>query len=247
MTAPTRNEHRSRAAATRERLARRIEDGKLRPGERLPSEPDLAASMGISRATLREALRSLEEDGFVRRIQGAGTFITHRPRLKNNLDANFGVTDLIRSMGRRPDTVGLHVTRGSASPEEQELLNLAPRAGVVRVERIRTADREPVVFSIDVLPADLIPKSLPLERVGRASIYAMLEERCGVAVHQGVASIRPANADRDLAGKLSVPEGTLLLYLLQIDYDADGRPVLLSHEHHVADAFEITVVRRGPR
>jgi GntR family transcriptional regulator len=247
MPVSTRSEQRTRVGTARETLARRIEEGKLRPGQRLPSEPDLAVSMGISRATLREALRSLEEDGFVRRVQGAGTFITHRPRLKNNLDTNFGVTDLIRSMGRRPGTQGLSVSRYSASEEEVELLGLEPGSGVVRLERIRTADREPVVFSVDVLPERLIPDRLPLGRLGRGSIYSMLEEHCGVAVHQGVASIRPANADRDLAAKLAVPEGTLVLYLLQVDYDTEGRPVLLSHEHHLADAFEITVVRRGPK
>jgi GntR family transcriptional regulator len=247
MAASTRSEQRTRVGTARETLARRIEEGKLRPGQRLPSEPDLAVSMGISRATLREALRSLEEDGFVRRVQGAGTFITHRPRLKNNLDVNFGVTDLIRSMGRRPGTDGLSVGRHKASEQEVELLQLEPGSSVVRLERIRTADREPVVFSVDVLAERLIPVGLPLERLGRGSIYSLLEEHCGVAVHQGVASIRPANADRDLAAKLGVPEGTLLLYLLQVDYDTEGRPVLLSHEHHLADAFEITVVRRGPK
>jgi GntR family transcriptional regulator len=243
----TRSEQQTRVGTTRETLARRIEEGKLRPGQRLPSEPDLAASLGISRATLREALRSLEEDGFVRRIQGAGTFITHRPRLKNNLDVNFGVTDLIRSMGRRPGTDGLSVSRQTASEEEVELLQLEPGSRVVRLERIRTADREPVVFSVDVLAERLIPDGLLVDRLGRGSIYSMLEQHVGVAVHQGVASIRPANADRDLAAKLGVPEGTLVLYLLQVDYDAEGRPVLLSHEHHLADAFEITVVRRGPK
>jgi GntR family transcriptional regulator len=65
-------------------------------------------------------------------------------------------------------------------------------------------------------------------------------------VQRGVASLRPANADRQLADLLAVPEGTLLLYIHQVDFDGQGRPVLLSHEHHVADAFEITVVRRGP-
>ncbi len=225
----------------------RIEAGEWRPSDRLPSEPDLAASMGVSRATLRDALRSLEEDGFVTRLQGSGTFVTHRRRMKNNLDANFGVTDLIRSMGMRPGTDGARTFEARATAEEAELLAI-PRGSPVRcLERVRTADGQPVVFSVDVIPAGRLRDRLDLlGEVGEGSVYELLERELGAVVRQGVATIRPANADDELAVRLRVPAGTLLLYLLQVDYDLDGRPVLLSHEHHLADAFEIAVVRRGP-
>ncbi len=230
----------------REQLVGRIESGHWRPTERLPAEPALAATLGVSRATLREALRSLEEDGFVNRIQGSGTFVTYRPRLKNNLDINFGVTDLIRSMGMEPGATSILRYRRAPTEDEAAGLSLAPGAEVVCLERVRTADGRPVVFSVDAIPAGLVdahPGSE--ERLGDGSIYGFFEE-LGLAVRQGVASIYPQNADADLAAKLRVPQGTLLLYLLQVDYDAVGGAILLSHEYHLADAFEITVVRRGP-
>ncbi len=87
--------------SVRDELAGRITSGAIPPGSRLPPEPQLAEDFGVSRATLREALRSLEEDGFVTRRRGAGTFATHRPRLRNNLDVNFGVTEAIRASGMR--------------------------------------------------------------------------------------------------------------------------------------------------
>src|ERR687895_466439 len=119
---------RPRAAAVRHELALGIGQGRWRAGDRLPAEPELAASLGVSRATLRDALRSLEEDGFVTRVRGAGTFVTHRPRLRNNLDMNFGVTDLIRSMGMRPGTRHLGTARGSATDEERDRLQLSDHA-----------------------------------------------------------------------------------------------------------------------
>jgi GntR family transcriptional regulator len=238
---------RPRAAAVRHELARGIGEGRWLAGDQLPPEPELATALGVSRATLRDALRSLEEDGFVTRVRGAGTFVTHRPRLKNNLDVNFGVTDLIRSMGMRPGTRDLDAARGPCTVEERERLELAEDATVMRARRVRTADGRPVVLSEDVVPGLLVEGRPDLaERLGGGSLYDLLERDLGVVVRQGVASIRPANAGRQVSDLLDVPEGTLLLYLLQVDYDAEGRPVLLSHEHHLADAFEITVVRRGP-
>jgi len=232
-------------SSVREELARRIERGEWRPRERLPSEPDLASSLGVSRATLREALRSLAEDGFVHRIQGSGTFVTHRPRLRNNLDVNFGVTDLIRSMGMEPGSRDVRVGESASSEEDARALGLEPGDPVLSIERVRTADGRPVVFSVDLLPLRVLGDRGRLG-VDGSSIYELLEHEAGVVVQRGVASLRPANADRRLADLLAVPEGTLLLYIHQVDFDGEGRPVLLSHEHHVADAFEITVVRRGP-
>jgi GntR family transcriptional regulator len=235
------------AGAVRQELARRIEGGMWRPRERLPAEPSLAASLGVSRATLRDALRSLEEDGFVTRVRGAGTFVTHRPRLKNNLDVNFGVTDLIRSMGMVPGTEGLKVYEATASGEEASLLSVPAGSRVLCVERVRTADGRPVVFSLDLLPSTLVEgREGTLAALGQGSIYEVLERDLGIVVRQGVATVRPDRADRSLATALRVPRGVLLLYLRQVDYDADGRAVLLSHEHHLADVFEVTVVRRGP-
>ena len=68
----------------------------------------------------------------------------------------------------------------------------------------------------------------------------------GLTVHHGVAELRPWNADGEVARRLDVPRGTLLLTVEQVDRMADGTPVLFSCEHHLADAFAFTVLRRGP-
>ena len=233
--------------ALREALVQRIEAGEWRPSDRLPSEPTLAASMGVSRATLRDALRSLEEDGFVTRVQGSGTFVTHRLRMKNNLDVNFGVTELIRSMGMRPGTGHSRTFRVEATAEEARLLAVPVGSPLRCLERVRTADGQPVVLSVDMIPEERLgDRPELLNEVGEGSVYDALGRALGVVVRQGVASIRPTNADEKLAARLRVPAGALLLYLRQVDFDLEGRPVLLSHEHHLADAFEIAVVRRGP-
>jgi GntR family transcriptional regulator len=230
--------------AVRDDLAHRIASGQIAPGDRLPPEPDLANELGVSRATLREALRSLEEDGFVTRRRGAGTFAAHRPRLRNNLDVNFGVTQMIRAAGMRPGTGSVEAREEAAGIEEAHALELEPGEAVLVLERVRTADDRPVVLSRDVVPASLLPER-SLGRLATGSVYEVLAREAGRAVHHGVVTIEPARADRRLAKALRVKTGALLLYLRQVDYDREGVPVLLSHEHHVADAFEFSVVRRG--
>ena len=77
------------------------------------------------------------------------------------------------------------------------------------------------------------------------SVYEILE-RHGRPVANGVVSLSPEVAEREMAKRLDVRPGELLLFLRQVDYGVDGEPLLLSEEHHVAEAFEFDVVRRGP-
>lgn len=232
--------------SVRDLIADRISSGAVLPGSRLPPEPELAGELGVSRATLREALRSLEEDGFVHRVRGRGTFVTHRPRLRSNLDVNFGVTEAIRQAGLAPGTEGLSVHETKASAEEARRLAVDLGDPLLVVERVRTANDRPVVYSRDIVSHSMIgDRRRPFERLDDGSIYDLLDREFGVVVQHGVASFRPLKADRQVAAKLRVIRGALILYLRQVDYDEAGRPVLYSHEYHLAGAFDFTVVRRG--
>ncbi|MGZ8581572.1 MAG: GntR family transcriptional regulator [Actinomycetota bacterium] len=229
----------------RDDLLSRITSGRIPPGSKLPPEPELAEELGVSRPTLREALRSLEEDGFVTRTRGAGTYATHRPRLRNNLDVNFGVTEAIDSAAMTPGTAESAVYTERATPEQAAALDIGEGDPVVVLERVRTADDTPVVFSRDVVAARLIPASELSSMSLDGSLYDLLEAR-GHPVAHGVVTVEPARADRAIARRLRIKAGALLLHLRQIDYGREGEPLLLSYEHHMAEAFEFTVVRRGP-
>lgn len=231
--------------SVREELAARIASGRLAHGQRLPPEPQLAEELGVSRPTLREALRSLEDDGFLTRRRGAGTYVTSRLRLRNNLDVNFGVTAAITTSGMRPGTARAEVRPEEADDPTAEALGIEPGDQVLVLERVRTADGKPVVFSRDVAAVSVVGEDA-FASLDEGSIYDLIQSRSGRGVHQGVVTIEPAKANRRLARALDVATGTLLLYLRQVDYDREGTPLLLSHEHHVADAFEFSVVRRGP-
>jgi GntR family transcriptional regulator len=229
----------------RDELASRMASGRIPPGSKLPPEPELAEELGVSRPTLREALRSLEEDGFVTRTRGAGTYATHRPRLRNNLDVNFGVTEAIAAAAMTPGTIESAVHSEAATDDQAEALDLQPGDPVVILERVRTADGQPVVFSCDVVAAGRLSATeltkMPLD----GSLYDLLE-RSDQPVEHGVVTVEPVRADRAIARRLRIRSGALLMFLRQVDYGREGEPLLLSLEHHLAEAFEFSVVRRGP-
>jgi GntR family transcriptional regulator len=238
---------RPRAARVRDELTQRIDQGVLPAGSRLPSEPVLATEMGVSRATLRDALRALESEGLVRRMWGAGTFVADGRRVANSLDLNFGVTDAIRAAGMQAGIEQARQFMEPATVSEASRLELEPGSDVLVVERVRTADGKPVVMSRDILPGRLIANRPELaEEMLRRSIYEVLEGDLGVVIHHGVASFRPVRADMTVARRLGIPRGELLLAIWQVDYSEDGAPVLSSYEYHLADAFDFTVLRRGP-
>lgn len=236
------------SSAVTEELTRRIADGSISPGAQLPPEPALAAELGVSRPTLREALRALQERGLLTRTPGAGTFVTHRARLRNNLDVNFGVTDAIRAAGMEPASRDVRVERVPSSADEASQLALLEGDPLIAVDRVRTADGRAVVYSRDLFAAALADAARVRfsARDWAGSIYDLFQRKLGVAIHLGVATFLPLAAPKAVAERLEVARGALLLYLRQVDYAEDGRPVLYSHEYHLADAFEFTLVRRGP-
>lgn len=233
--------------SVRNEITNLIDHGQLAAGTRLPSEPALATELGVSRATLREALRVLESEGLVRRMWGSGTYVAEGRRVANSLDQNFGVTDAIRAAGMRAGFEDARHWIEPASAAEAKRLGLVPGQDVLVVERVRTADDRPVVLSRDILPTHLLGGSPDAaDQMLRRSIYEVLEQDLKVIIHHGVASFRPVRADLTVARRLNVPRGELLLAIWQVDYAEDGNPVLSSHEYHLADAFDFTVLRRGP-
>ncbi len=239
---------RALANQVRQRLRLLISNGTYPPGARLPNEEELSESLGVSRTTLREALQGLAEEGLILRRHGHGTFVNQRPlQLKNSLDLNFGVTDLIRATGHTPGTRDVVVHTQPARQYVASRLGIAPEDEVLSIERVRLADSRPVIFSIDILPMALLETlTYEVTELYTGSLYQFLAQRAGLTIHHGIAQIQPLVAEAWLARKLDLSPGALLLYLEQVDYTPDQKPVLFSQEYHVPNAFEFTIYRRGP-
>ena len=175
----SRRDHR-RAASLRHSLAEELRDADRRGrvaarASGCPSEPELARQLGVSRASMRAAITLLEEEGFVRRRHGSGTYVTHRPLLRNDLGRNFGVSSHDRRDGPRAGH-GRRELRGAepAPREVAEALGIEEGEPVSVLRRVRTADGRRVVDVTDwcrvehLAPEDAADGRLDLRGAGRA-------------------------------------------------------------------------------
>lgn len=218
--------------------------GELPPGTQLPSEPELARRMQVSRSSLRSAIALLEDEGLLRPVHGSGTYVNHRPRLRDDISRNLSRTAMIAATGRTPGARLTEARLEPGPPEVAAAFGLPDGAPLSTLRRVRTADGEPVIDTTDWCRPEVLDPVAMADPVD-GSVYRALAD-LGLTIHHGVATMHPSVADGPTAERLEVPEGALLLTLFQIDSTADGVVVLVSRETYRADAFLISVYRRGP-
>jgi GntR family transcriptional regulator len=210
------------------------------PGDRLPSEPDLATAYGVSRPTIRDVLRSLEGDGLVRRVHGVGTFVTQiRAVVSSRFDLDLGVTEAVAAANQR---LGVQLLRSSIEPAPAgiaERLELAAGARVLWVERVIRANDSAAAHAIDVIPVEVVGGAT----YDGGSVYHFLEEDCGLELVGGQADVTAVSADGNLARLLGIARGVALLRIDQVERSTADRPVLYSSEHYVPTVLNLSVRR----
>lgn len=246
MIRPARGERKTLTEVAEEELRQAIVAGTYRPGSQLPTEAELTEMLGVSRTVVREALRGLEEDGLIMRRHGVGTFVREHAILKN-LNINYGTTEMIQSAGLAPGTTYLDVRTEPASDEVADALRVPVGSPILAISRVRTADGQPVVYSVDMLAESLLRgASLDPQRFLTESVYSVMQTEIGRVIEYGVARLLPAQAPAPVAERLGLPAGSLLLYVVQTDYSPNDEPLLYTTEYHLPDAFDFVVYRRGP-
>lgn len=221
-------------------LERLIVSRELQPGDRLPSEVEIAQALGVSRMTLRQALAGVEAKGMLQRRRGrfGGNFVA-RPRVDYTLSGLPGFTEQMR---RASVEAGARVVRaGTGRPTAQvrEALGLKRGRQVHEVVRVRSADGEPVTLEETHLPADLFPGILDLDLTG--SLYRVMDREFGRAPASAVEVIEPVKADPEQAELLGVAVDDALLRISRTAYAADGTAVEFSRDLFRPDRTRITL------
>lgn len=213
------------------------------PGERLLTEPELARQLGVSRATLREAMRTYETQGLIRRRQGVGTFVL---RPAHVLESGLEVLESLETVAQR---MGLHaipgeivVERRLATQGENEALGLAAGAQIVSVSRIILANDRPAAYLIDILPSGLITAD-ELGEGFNGSVLDLLIQRGDPALANSHCDIAAVAASPDIARALNIQRGDALLRLTSRLFAIDGKVIDYSYGYFLPGYFRFHVIR----
>lgn len=213
------------------RLATAIHAGAWSAGEALPSERSLSEGVGVSRITARKAIALLVEQGLIRRVRGAGSFIT--PRVEDPLSRLTGFTKKMEQRGFKPDSVWLAREVRTASRDEMVQLGLSPGAGVASLRRLRRADGIVMAVEHSTLPASVVPQPLAIG----ASLYRYLEER-GTSVVRALQHFRAVNAGAEIARLMGIAPRAALLVITRIGYSSDQRAIELTDTYCRDDYYD---------
>lgn len=232
------------AGTKRELLHRhlgRLIDHELAPHDRLPTERDLAEEFGVSRMTVRQALELLEQDRRVYRVQGAGTFVAP-PAITKSIELT-SFSDDMRGRGLRP---GSHLRVAETIPAGADIgfaLGLSPSTPVVHIERVRTADGEPMCHEHTYLAEAAVPGLLgqPIE----GSLYDLLRERYRITMVRAEQTIRATVLDQATADLLAVPPFSPALLVERTAFDQRDRPLERAVSTYRGDrySYQIALVR----
>ena len=213
-------------------------------GNKLPSEPKLAEKLGVSRATLREAMRTFESQGLLRRRQGLGTFVVGPTQV---IESGLEVLESIETQAEK---VGFDVTMGEydishiqADETQAAKLQLDTGAPLIKVRRVILTEDAPVAYLIDILPEGVL-NSETLSTKFTGSVLDLLIHIGDPPLSISKTEISAIHAPTDVAKALDVQRGDTLLLLKGLLFDELGTPVDYSHSYFLPGYFRLHIIRK---
>jgi GntR family transcriptional regulator len=216
-------------------ISRAIREGRLAPGDRLPTEREFCEQLSVSRATVRRALRQLVEEGLVEATVGRGSFV-RSDYLAEPPNTLMSFSELAAARGLVPSSRILRQVVRPTTLEEASAFGIEVLAVIFELERLRSLDKAPVAVDRTRIPLAFAP-DLPDQDFTDASVYSALD-RAGVAPVTADAIISAIPADAGRASHLGVERNTPLLLGTTVSYDARGRVVEISEIAYRHDRYQ---------
>jgi GntR family transcriptional regulator len=211
----------------RDTVRERIESGRYKEGDRLPSETELVDEFGVARMTVRQALTQLVYENLIVRQPGMGTFVAAKKKVVTELDADSSMSfeEQVSAQGRTPALKLLSFGRVPSSPEVADRLNLASGEPVYRLERLRYVDDQLIGLEIRHFIAE-VGDRIPMQSIKTMPTFDMLEAALGEPIQTVDVSMFAATASKEMGEKLKLRRGAAILVRDHIVLDSRDRVVL---------------------
>ena len=218
----------------KESILKEITSGKLKPGDKILSEPQLKDKYGVSRLTARSAVTELVNEGYLVRKQGYGTYI-QKPRIENSQEKFKGFKSDMEDKGFKVSSKILESGEIPAPEFIQSSLDLESHNKVFKIKRLRFANNEPIVIHESYIPSELCPNLLQYN-FGEGSLYSVFS-KYKITINNATEHLEAISADKDTASFLNIAEGDPILYIQRTSFIQDNKPFEYSCSWYRGDRY----------
>lgn len=223
----------------KELIKERILQGEYRPGQLIPSERELCMQYGISRMTARQAIGELQNEGYLYKLQGKGTFVSSG-KIEQNLAALTSFSEDMKRTGRAPGSKILAIENLRADSQTAGKLSLSIGAPVLRLCRLRYADGKPIAFEDSCLDGARI-KRIDTGGSDNFSLYRYLRDELHIELCRAIETIETTLLCGRHAQLLQVPENAQGLLMERVTYDKQGVPVEYVRSFYRGDTYKFVI------
>ena len=222
-------------------ISQRISRGEYPRGTRLPSESELSQELGVSRVTLREALRVLAQENWLVKVQGRGTFVADKPLNPQPARTFLGYLEDLYDQLERVTVKHTEITRVPLTEEMRSIFKLGPKEKeLVKIRRARHVDNEPYAFTTNLLPLE-IGRHLNEDNLHRDPLVRILEEQLKIQISHADETIEAAAADAEVAKWLEVSFLSPVMHVRRVLYTAEARALQIVETYYRADKYHYSV------
>jgi GntR family transcriptional regulator len=216
---------------------------RYQPGDKIPTESQLAEMLDVSRATLREGLHLLEEERVIRTRHGSGRYLLSMPEdLEFEITRLQSVTEMLAAFEIDVSTKVLDIVYIPADEEVAWHLQIPVGNPVIAIERARYAKDKPIIYSIDIIDKEQIGDQWT-NKDFEGSLLKILEDKFGIFLDYSVATIKAVTGKKVIPPEIEIDPNVPWIVLIQTNFSRTGDPIIFSKDYHRADDVTFKVKR----
>ena len=215
---------------------------EFNPGDKIPSENELADKFNVSRLTVRQAISQLMQEGFLFTKKGEGTFVTDDKKLINSFGLEFvGPLDGLFYQVSKPKTKSAKITKMAVPRLIKEKLELGKDdEEIVQIKRVRFLEKKPFSYTINFLPTQ-VGERIEKKDLYKKPLLQIIQQDLGIRLNEALQTIEASFSNQEVSEKLGIVSGSPILFTERIMYDKKRKPVVLSQSSYRGDSYQYIV------